>query len=519
MQFNCNMKHIFLLLLIMCVHGYTHAGLLVMREPIAAEKVWHIRSPDGFCIYGSQKPAQKKCIKDAKLDISIDAAGHIVLNHQLTTKQHAIVLVPQHDDCAVQEVACHGFLLIAAHDNHLYVLQYDALTCKEPASIFSRYERDIHNIKSAKKEERASSDEKASSYNVRVLLDERASFDGNPWILTSDNGFMLVDPHDNAHRLILDDKQLRIHTHKGLLYINNKKSVSPRVYIVPKKGHISFDNKQYLGGFLVQPYDGKTVLINNLDLEDYVYCVLKSESWPGWPLEVNKVFAVACRTYAIAMVKRSKQSKLPYHIKNTKIHQVYDGFHTSEILKNAVDQTKWLFLSYKGEPILAMFDSCCGGVITAKIKGVDFNKAPYLARDYPCTHCKPCKPYNWHKQWSTDELIALLKPAFPSLKKIKQIKIHKKDGAGLVQEVIIQGAKKNFHVSGKKLYALLSQHGLKSFCFSVSKEGDSFIFKGRGLGHHMGLCQWGAREMVRKGFDFKAILQFYYPNTLFMRLQ
>lgn len=44
------------------------------------------------------------------------------------------------------------------------------------------------------------------------------------------------------------------------------------------------------------------------------------------------------------------------------------------------------------------------------------------------------------------------------------------------------------------------------------------IFKGVGFGHHLGLCQWGAREMVRDGWDYKRVLQFYYPDTYLMKL-
>ncbi len=43
-------------------------------------------------------------------------------------------------------------------------------------------------------------------------------------------------------------------------------------------------------------------------------------------------------------------------------------------------------------------------------------------------------------------------------------------------------------------------------------------FKGTGYGHHMGLCQWGARELVNQGWNYKKILHFYYPGTTFMKL-
>ncbi len=49
-----------------------------------------------------------------------------------------------------------------------------------------------------------------------------------------------------------------------------RKFTRAQAYINPLQGHIAFDGKQYQGGFLVARDKGKTFLINNLDLEDYV---------------------------------------------------------------------------------------------------------------------------------------------------------------------------------------------------------------------------------------------------------
>jgi stage II sporulation protein D len=47
-----------------------------------------------------------------------------------------------------------------------------------------------------------------------------------------------------------------------------------------------------------------------------------------------------------------------------------------------------------------------------------------------------------------------------------------------------------------------------------SKEGTSyFLFRGRGSGHGVGMCQWGAKGMAEQGYSFEEILRFYYPET------
>ena len=55
---------------------------------------------------------------------------------------------------------------------------------------------------------------------------------------------------------------------------------------------------------------------------------------------------------------------------------------------------------------------------------------------------------------------------------------------------------------------------LKSAFFSVQQEGNNIILKGRGYGHGVGLCQEGAMVMASKGFKFREIIGFYYPDVI-----
>jgi stage II sporulation protein D len=228
------------------------------------------------------------------------------------------------------------------------------------------------------------------------------------------------------------------------------------------------------------------------------------------------VFAIASRSYVIGVIINNRPNT-PYHVKNTNKHQTYSGVHADPVLKAAVEQTKGIFLAYEKNPITAMFDSCCGGVIPANIHGANFSNAPYLARKYACTYCKDCKMFNWTAHYSLDQFEKMIQKEFKHIKTIKSVKVAKTDKAGLVQHVSIKGHHKLFSIPGKKIYSMLTK--VKSFCFDIVMNANKVIFNGKGIGHHMGLCQWGAREMVRQGYDYKSILSFYYPDTHFMRLQ
>jgi stage II sporulation protein D len=37
--------------------------------------------------------------------------------------------------------------------------------------------------------------------------------------------------------------------------------------------------------------------------------------------------------------------------------------------------------------------------------------------------------------------------------------------------------------------------------------------EGRGWGHGVGMCQWGAMQLSREGYDLRSILDHYYPGA------
>jgi len=55
--------------------------------------------------------------------------------------------------------------------------------------------------------------------------------------------------------------------------------------------------------------------------------------------------------------------------------------------------------------------------------------------------------------------------------------------------------------------------GLKSTWFDASRQGDTYVFSGRGFGHGVGMSQWGAHEMASRGHSYQEILSFYYDGA------
>ena len=41
----------------------------------------------------------------------------------------------------------------------------------------------------------------------------------------------------------------------------------------------------------------------------------------------------------------------------------------------------------------------------------------------------------------------------------------------------------------------------------------TFLVSGRGYGHGVGMCQWGAKGMAEQGYSARQILEYFYPGT------
>ena len=86
--------------------------------------------------------------------------------------------------------------------------------------------------------------------------------------------------------------------------------------------------------------------------------------------------------------------------------------------------------------------------------------------------------------------------------------------SGRIFKLRIVGSE-NTLVVGKELEIrrILSESHLKSSAFDVEMTQEKVILHGSGWGHGVGLCQIGAAVMASKGYDYRQILEHYYPET------
>lgn len=112
-----------------------------------------------------------------------------------------------------------------------------------------------------------------------------------------------------------------------------------------------------------------------------------------------------------------------------------------------------------------------------------------------------------------DELLSRINTSAPSAKEPWSIEIPDRTASDRALHVTVRSGKKHWRFTGTEFRKLLGNTNLKSTLFEVSDSGDPVVFSGRGAGHGVGLCQWGAHGMAKAGRNYHEILSFYYPGA------
>ena len=181
-----------------------------------------------------------------------------------------------------------------------------------------------------------------------------------------------------------------------ILVDNELKSLSDDtiLYFIPSstQSYLSHNGRDYHGIFILQASPKGVVLVNLLNMEDYLKSVVPSELSPHSyrELEALKAQAVAARTYAIKNMGNNE--KLGFDLCDTPKSQFYKGINAEHPLSTqAVEETMGEVAIFNGKLIDALYTSTCGGV-TENVENVFLGPAlPYL-RSTVCV-------YENQKEW------------------------------------------------------------------------------------------------------------------------
>ena len=268
------------------------------------------------------------------------------------------------------------------------------------------------------------------------------------------------------------------------------------------KGDLLVGYSRYKGAIAVWKGKKSLYLIGEVPLEDYVEGVTASELGDNWEIEAIKAQAVIARTYALH--KKLQNSGKKFHLTSGMLHQVYKGENTDVKIALAVSATQGEVLTYNNKPIEAFYHSTTCGETE--------DPAEVFGKSYP--YLKPVKsdcnlsPY---QMWSRKIPLREIEDAL-GIKGAADIKIKSRTTTGRVKAVAVITST-NHTYEATELRKKLGWKRLPSTDFTVKVEDGYAVFEGTGYGHGVGLCQWGALEMAKKGKTYKEILSHYFPGA------
>ncbi|OGX60917.1 MAG: hypothetical protein A2471_05195, partial [Omnitrophica WOR_2 bacterium RIFOXYC2_FULL_45_15] len=319
---------------------------------------------------------------------------------------------------------------------------------------------------------------------------------------------------DESGRQVYKGKNLK----KRLIKADSGKIILPgallnlvRLKVVPKSGYAYINNRLYRGRVSIIPRENaRFLVVNELDLENYLRGILCNEIAPWWPLDALKAQAVVARTYALYQRQFTKNKD--FDLTNDIYSQVYGGKTSEKWRSNrAVDLTKGEILTFKGNIFPAYYHAACGGhtedasilwkVDLAPLKGVR------------CVFCAGSPHFKWQAEISSAQIKSKLSAKGFKIDYFDEIEIASLNLSGRINELEIKGADNSLVISAKDFRQALGPNIIRSTNFTLKIISDKVYFAGLGWGHGVGLCQWGMYELAKSGKNYKEILEYYYPES------
>ncbi len=306
------------------------------------------------------------------------------------------------------------------------------------------------------------------------------------------------------------------------------------IRLEPLTGLVRLDRSSYRGWLrLVAVDEGKFIVVNHTDLESYLTGVLARELFPRWHATTYRALAVVARTYAIKGMTTTGKAR-QWDVTNTQASQVYGGVaaETSKAIA-AVRGTHGVVAAYgpvgSEKIFLTQYSSTCGGRVNPAValrKALDI---PPLRGGQVCEDCRNSSRYRWPavavpKAEIARALAARYRQAkgMQSVTTIRVVSATEWGRPIWVDVVDTAGKKLRFRAEDIRLALLRSgvpqAKSLYSMNCTINDAGDDIVFEnGRGFGHGVGLCQYGAEAKARAGKSAEQIVLFYYPQARLFR--
>lgn len=358
-----------------------------------------------------------------------------------------------------------------------------------------------NNVSIEEKVDHVKSDEIVEIEDVKEnsVVNDNVSVSDNEVVVNSDSPSIVID--NTKSDSVVNNAGSNVSD------VNNDVSVSEPVAStivsepVNEVSEVVVDNNIYVS---VRRSDGRVV---SLELEDYVTGVVGAEMPALFNSEALKAQAVIARTYALkanSMGRTLSDNESTQSYKdNGDLAGIWGSNYSSYYskIKDAVNSTKGVYLTYNGNYIEAVYHSTSNGR-TEDSSNVWGNSYPYLVSvDSVYDNSNPS--FSISKSFSYSDISSKLGINVSSN---TEFNILGYTSGGRVSSISVDGTE----FSGVSFRSML---GLRSADFDIVKNDEGVVITTRGYGHGVGMSQYGANGMGKAGYSYSDILLHYYPGV------
>lgn len=417
------------------------------------------------------------------------------------------------------------------------------------------------------------------------------------------NGEGIIKTFDCVDSFKIKDKNLEIKAADNELIIGD--------YIINKRILIESNNEiaitsieralgipSYSGRIELTAENGKILVVNKVNMEDYLQKVVPSEMPASWNIEALKAQAVAARTYAYNEIYNKSFLNKGYIVDDSEISQVYNNHSKNDKVSQAVRDTKGItmFHGYGDSklPIKAYYYSSSSGLtasgnevwfenkkedeITYVIgknitdEKVNVNDEKSMLSFFKKININSISGnsinHRWHIKFSKEDLQNILNKNLKSMAKkypnsfftyknkkwikseipnnigkVTNVYVGERGKSGIVMSIIIDTTSGSYKICNQynirftlkpsdskndifieKANYKNSNYTMKvknptilpSAFFAIEWVNNNMHIYGGGLGHGVGMCQYGANKLANDGYSYKKILDTFYSDIEFI---
>jgi len=315
----------------------------------------------------------------------------------------------------------------------------------------------------------------------------------------------------------------------------------------------------YAGNIEIMKDSGGLVIINDLNLETYLYSVVPSEMPASYEIEALKAQAVCARSYAYRQILLNGYASYGAHVDDSVSYQVYNNLTTNDRVIQAVNETAGQVLKF-GEEVATTyyFSTSCGYTTNETIwkNGLEENSyisgkllndsmerldlrdedsfRQFILNEEYETYDSGESWYRWDVTVPVEHISNTI-CSMEDIGDIENIEVTERNDGGVVQKVLVTGEDDELELvyehairvalNGKgetirRTYGKDATGGnmLPSGFFVIDRieedgEITAFRFRGGGFGHGAGMSQNGANHMAEAGKTYEEILGLFYEGT------